>query len=91
MLQESARVAYAFRDSVLITAAYQAALELKCPSRKVAFVRALASERAADERLAPLGNYHTAIGNAGPCRAGRSRPPCAVPETGQRLRYRRLA
>jgi hypothetical protein len=58
MLTESARVAYAFRDSALITAAYQAALELTCPSRKVAFDRALASERAADERLAPLGSYH---------------------------------
>jgi len=56
MLQESARVAYAFRDSALTTAAYQAALELTCPSRKVAFDRALAIERAADERLVPLGN-----------------------------------
>jgi hypothetical protein len=56
MLQESARVAYAFRDSALITAAYQAALELTCPSRKAPFDRALAREHAADERLAPLGN-----------------------------------
>jgi len=48
MLEESARVAYAFRDSALITAAYQAALELTCPSHKAAFDLALARDRAAD-------------------------------------------
>jgi len=42
MLQESARIAYAFRDTPLVTAAYQAAVELTCPSRKVAFEKALA-------------------------------------------------
>jgi len=47
MLAESARIAYAFRDSPMITAAYQAALELTCPARKVAFDRALANARAA--------------------------------------------
>jgi len=48
MLEESARVAYAFRDSALITAAYQAALELTCPSHQAAFDLALARDRAAD-------------------------------------------
>jgi hypothetical protein len=53
MLTESVRIAYAFRDVPLITAAYQAALELTCPARKVAFDRALAIQRAVDEQLAP--------------------------------------
>ena len=47
MLTESARIAYAFRDTPLVTAAYQAALELTCPSRKVAFDQAWANARAA--------------------------------------------
>ena len=47
MLTESARIAYAFRDTPLVTAAYQAALELTCPSRKLAFDRAWANARAA--------------------------------------------
>jgi len=47
MLAESARIAYAFRARRMSTAAYQAALELTCPARKVAFDRALANARAA--------------------------------------------
>jgi len=47
MLEESARIAYAFRDTPMITAAYQAALELTCPARRVAFDRAWANARAA--------------------------------------------
>ena len=52
MLTESARIAYAFRDVPLVTAAYQAALELTCPSRRAAFNQAVASEQAAAAQLA---------------------------------------